>query len=44
MLAGYQRHRDLWFMGLFNYFQLLFWGLAPTVRNTGAPFHPVGLN
>jgi hypothetical protein len=40
-LAGYQRHRASWFIGLFDDFKLLLGSPAPAALNTGDHFHPV---
>jgi hypothetical protein len=41
MLAGYQRYRASWFVGLFDDFKLLLRSSAPAALNTGDHFHPV---
>jgi hypothetical protein len=41
MLAGYQRNRASWFIGLFDDFKLLLRSPAPAALNTGDHFHPI---
>ena len=41
MLAGDQRNRASWFIGLFDDFKLLLRSPAPAALNTGDHFHPV---